>query len=132
MTFGMARWKTIDDKLAAQYCCKYRTSREAHLHYIQDHPEMINKKTGKPITYQAMFLAAWRWMIRNMAESHVMLKDLYAANGEVLDDETWKILMTSHARHALSAHGFDKWLKDNGLEAYRDVRQARTVTPKNQ
>lgn len=127
MSIGLGRWKVIVDKEAAEYCLKYRTIREAHFNYLQAHPEAINKR-GKPITYQALHVAAWRWILRNLAESRKVLTDVYAANGQVLDDETWKILIASHARASLkSPRVYEKFIVDNGLEAYRTSKQPRTA-----
>lgn len=127
MSIGVGRWKLIVDEEAAKYCMKYRTIREAHFNYLQAHPEARNPKSGKAVSYQALHLGAWRWILSHLEESRKVISENYQAMNQTLSDEDWKVLIVSHARHTLSPRNFEKFLTKNGLESYRDVKQPRTA-----
>ena len=124
---GIGKWHVIEDKIAAEYCIKYKSIRMAHAMYLQDHPEAVSMMTGRPITFQALHSAAWRYIILHQEEGRKLLSDGYTLRGQVLDDETWKTLLASHSRTIFSKSRRLKFLKDNNLEAYANIRQERTI-----
>ena len=130
MTLGIGRWKIIDDAEAFKFCIQNRSVRVAHAKYVMAHPEAINAVTNRPPTFQAIYSAAWRYILRNPDEARKVMNDAYADRGDVLDDETWKILLASHSRTAItSKKSRERFLEKNGLMAYKDARQPTMFDP---
>lgn len=81
------------------------------------HAEGIRSpRSGGMITRPAISMSIWRYCVRNPSESFETEKVARAARGEALTREQWDIELIIHARMCLTAAGYRKFLKKNGLE----------------
>jgi hypothetical protein len=54
---------------------------------------LINPKTGRPPTVMGIWTAAWRWGIANPQDARKLVGDVYHANGEILSNEEWDVII---------------------------------------
>jgi hypothetical protein len=73
-------------------------------------------RSGGEITRPAISMSIWRYCVRNPDESFETEVVARAARGEILTRDQWNVELVLHARMCLTASGYRKFLKKNGLE----------------
>jgi hypothetical protein len=78
---------------------------------------IVNPKTGKPVTHQAV----WRSANLHILDFPEVAKNdtvsLFAQHGKILEDEEWGREMINRARYFLGKRQYSQWLSKN--EEYR-------------
>lgn len=99
---------------------------------------IINRRTGKPYTYMAVYYAAYRYLVKNHAKLKPVLFDLWGMREgtEKMSDEQWDIYVINKAVFALgnnSKKAFMRWLEENSWAEDYDYLYATRfgLTPKS-
>jgi len=118
MTIGITNKKSqLDGELCFKLWIETGSIYKVALRIYQE--GIINQKTGKKFTHQAVWLASWNWAFDNLPVARGLVNSAWKANGELLTDQDWFTLITKRAKYIYSKSKFDAYLeKHSYLKPY--------------
>ena len=96
MTIGMVTKPTLDNKTCFDLWIQ-TSSLNKTLKSLTRSGIMSKRRPGKPVSRQAVWIAAWTYVLENVTEARPKLDEVFRMNGEILDDVTWKSMIQRKA-----------------------------------
>jgi len=121
MAFGMKeKPKLLDPKLCFEAWITTNSVYKSP-QYLYDKYGIIQPKTGKLVTHQAVWLSAWTYALENIQEAKQKAEEISRANGVLLDDTQYFRSLVKRAKRQLSPKKYDEFIKNHSyLTQYQE------------
>jgi hypothetical protein len=87
---------------------------------------IVNEKSGKPYTRDAISRCFWNWAVKHPEESYQFIKDCGGKYSETIWRQQLVLKAYSmYVCHNLSRENFEAWLEENDLSEYKNYRSNR-------